>query len=454
MRNKIVIAGAGHGGIVAARELALQGFEVHVYEKKGRDNLSWDWRDNMELDTFQEIGIPEPKKSDYLRPENLTFLSPDEEIQLESQRPMEEREITIERRFLINYLIDLALDAGASVQFNQKVIGPLIEENVVHGIRLKNQQIKADLIIDSTGIDAVLRTQLPKSYKMDFNLRRGELFHTYRGYFNKNSSNQSMGSYYKVILGYQNKRGIAWVNTSNEYADVLIGCIDPFKKDEIESLLDDLRSKFPEIGKKLIRGGQIAPIPIRRTAPLLVGANFALIGDAAWMTKPVTGSGISNSMIAGKILADITIKSFQNSSEPANENYSYSIEELWKYQYEYYKKIGADNGFVDVIKDYLMTTSFENMNFIFHKKLITADDLEAGQSGEELDLSIIDGIFRLFRSFPRFGVIIELASNLRRASLTKKHFLAIPEHYDEQKVASWINKGKTFYEGYYKKLEG
>ncbi|TFF63612.1 MAG: hypothetical protein EU521_00975, partial [Promethearchaeota archaeon] len=82
MRNKIVIAGAGHGGIVAARELALQGFEVHVYEKKGRDNLSWDWRDNMELDTFQEIGIPEPKKSDYLRLENLTFLSPDEEIQL------------------------------------------------------------------------------------------------------------------------------------------------------------------------------------------------------------------------------------------------------------------------------------------------------------------------------------------------------------------------------------
>lgn len=34
MSKKIVVAGAGHGGVIAAAKLAKEGFEVTVYEKK------------------------------------------------------------------------------------------------------------------------------------------------------------------------------------------------------------------------------------------------------------------------------------------------------------------------------------------------------------------------------------------------------------------------------------
>ena len=39
MDRKIIVAGAGHGGIVAAYYLALEGYDVTVYEKGKKGKL-------------------------------------------------------------------------------------------------------------------------------------------------------------------------------------------------------------------------------------------------------------------------------------------------------------------------------------------------------------------------------------------------------------------------------
>ena len=42
MKGKILVAGAGHGGLSCAANLAKSGFDVTVLEKQKRENLGYD----------------------------------------------------------------------------------------------------------------------------------------------------------------------------------------------------------------------------------------------------------------------------------------------------------------------------------------------------------------------------------------------------------------------------
>ena len=52
---KVIVAGAGHGGLVAASKLAKFGYDVSVYEKKQREELGHDWEDRFTFDLLLKI---------------------------------------------------------------------------------------------------------------------------------------------------------------------------------------------------------------------------------------------------------------------------------------------------------------------------------------------------------------------------------------------------------------
>jgi len=444
VKTEIVIVGAGHGGLSAAAKLAKNGFEVQVFEKNNVDNLSWDWGDAFVPDVFERIGMSMPDSSLYSRHGSSRFSCPNEKFQLNTSVPLEKQNLFMERRILAKLLVDRALDAGSEINFNTKISEPIIKENEIIGVSTKDLEVEGDLIIDSAGINTPIRDQLPENYGMRHEFKRGEQFYTYRAYFDKLVEDP----YFHVHLGYKYKRGIAWVNTFEEYADVLLGCIDSFKEGEIEALTEDLRSMHPAIGKNLLRGGQVALIPIRRTAPLLVGKNYALVGDAAFMTVPLIGSGIAYSMIAGDILADIVI----NAKEKFNSVYDTST--LWPYQRQYYKEIGGDTAFIEMIKDFLISVDdFGNLDFLFEKQILKSSDVESATGGAEFKLKFSDLMGRAYRGRSRIGLLLDLSKKLRNGAKAKKHFQNIPEQYDEKKVSKWIDKCERFYEPFYTKLE-
>ena len=51
--KKILVAGAGHGGLAAAALLAAQGYEVEVFEQKKRGELGHDWEDRFAFANLQ-----------------------------------------------------------------------------------------------------------------------------------------------------------------------------------------------------------------------------------------------------------------------------------------------------------------------------------------------------------------------------------------------------------------
>lgn len=52
---KIIVAGAGHGGLTAAALLSAAGHDVSVLEKEKRENLGHDWEDRFTFEILREI---------------------------------------------------------------------------------------------------------------------------------------------------------------------------------------------------------------------------------------------------------------------------------------------------------------------------------------------------------------------------------------------------------------
>ena len=105
MSKKIIVAGAGHGGLVAAANLAENGYDVEVFESKQRQELGYDWSDTIDRDTFNIAGITQYDASK-LTPRRISTL-----YAHSSKTPVSLSEGTaapfleVERKELYDYLI-------------------------------------------------------------------------------------------------------------------------------------------------------------------------------------------------------------------------------------------------------------------------------------------------------------------------------------------------------------
>lgn len=85
------------------------------------------------------------------------------------------------------------------------------------------------------------------------------------------------------------------------------------------------------------------------------------------MTYAVKGSGIAYSLIAGTILAEAV---------QADENGFYTAETLWKYEHDFYHEIGFSAGRIAVMKNILPFITAVDVNEMFKRGLITAEDVD------------------------------------------------------------------------------
>lgn len=435
MGKKIIVAGGGHGGIAAGMLLARNGFDVTVYEKNTRENMGHDWTDIFDKKGFTAIGLDLPDKSLWKLKHDMTFYGPAYETALHQNTPLDQLEIQMERRDIYNYIIENAEKTGVKFVYGCEILGAVLIGNRIVGIKTNDGEIFADLVIDACGMNSPVRKSLPKWLGIQNNSIDYEQFYVYRAFWNKTAEVEDIDKF-KIIMLSENKLGISWVATEEEYTDVLIGRFEPFDMAEVDRTMENLRKLNPSIGTEIKRGGQFVNIPVRQPLGVLVADGYAAIGDSAFMTVPIIGSGIANSFKAAAILADAVI---------ADSDMAFSAESLWKYQTEFYKKIGSGLAPLACVKLLLTRLEGHELDYIFKTGILNADDMTIGADSTNL-AAMLGGMKPADIKIKLKGLInnkivlkkvIRMGLELAKATVVTA---AMPKKYDRKAILKWVKQ--------------
>lgn len=432
--EKIIVAGAGHGGLTAAYSLARNGFDVTVYERSKRENLGYDWHDSMNYDAFDKAGIERPDESLIRKGVQSAFENPSATVKLAPPRDENDDGFMMDRKHLINYLVGKAESVGVKFVFEFNIKGAALEGMRVAGIKGEKDgeelEKRADMIIDACGMNSPVRKSLPPCFGIKNSFDAKETFHVYRAYF-ENLTGEVLDTPYLISFFHNNKPGIDWVLTEKDSVDILVGkfgTAGELTGEEIEASVADYKSRYPFMGDKLIRGGTVEKIPLSRMLPLLVAEGYALVGDSAGMTIPLNGSGIVLSMCAGRILADKICEGGDK---------AFSIENLWRYQYEYFQTLGKDLVMIDILKNFFTHCKGKDIDYFLEKKILTEEMLDFG-AGINIAPKQILHIASV--ALPLIALLPPLVDTLKSIPLIDSVAKSMPEEFDKMAVEDWVEK--------------
>lgn len=359
----ITVAGAGHGGLVAAKHLADAGFSVTVYEKRMRSELGYDWEDCIPSRVFKNAGLTPPEEKHLRQMPQNCFISPKKDVKVVC--PEHKSIAVIERKFLYDHLISECEKSGVQFVYGTAVSGLEYENgqlaNVVFGDGSKEE---CGMVIDAAGMYSPLCECLPADSLTERGIESRDVFYAYRAYFEYNG-NEKLEPPYNICFFHCGHVGMDWLITGDDVLDVLIGSFGSLTREQIDEALEDYGKDFPEVLVKPVRGGSVGVIPVRRAMPVFVYNGYAAVGDSAFMTEPLSGSGISLSMYAGKILAGVI----------ASAGGEYSAARLWEYNRSYMEHYGLHQLGADNTRRLLLSFTEADMEYAFRTRIIGEREL-------------------------------------------------------------------------------
>ena len=437
---RIIVAGGGHGGIGAAALLAKSGCDVTVYEKNARADMGYDWTDIFDKKGLFAVGLGMPEEGKYALKNDMTFFSPSGEHKLRQHTPEDQLEIQMERRDIYDMLIAHAQECGVKFEFETPVLGPMMLGSRVAGIRTDKGVEYADLVIDACGADSPVRSQLPEYLGVPRKAGKYEKFFVYRAFYERTADVPADN--FKVLLLHNNVLGISWVAAEEEHTDVLIGRFEPFGMEEVETELASLRAEHPELGEKRVRGGQFVTIPVRQALEVMVADGYAAIGDAAFMTVPLIGSGIANSLKAARMLADTVI---------SDTNGAFTAQTLYPYQRRFFAELGAGLAPIACIKLMLTKVTAQEVDYLIGSGILNEEDITMGAD--------TTSIFAMTGGMNPASLKVKAAGLIKDKELLKKIgwmggriasvvsvCAAMPKTYNKKALAAWAKAYRKCFE--------
>ena len=146
--------------------------------------------------------------------------------------------------------------------------------------------------------------------------------------------------------------------------------------DNLQSLIDKYLADNPVI-KKCSQPADDAnsgntkgnwQVPVRRHNDCMVTNGFAVVGDSAWMPRPIDAGGISPSIYGGPILGKVVADALEagDTSEAG----------LWKYNVEYMNTHGYPMASFEVLRRFLQTVTNDQINYGM-KHFLSEEDVNA-----------------------------------------------------------------------------
>jgi flavin-dependent dehydrogenase len=462
---KVVVAGAGPGGCIFARDLAKRGIDVTIYEKGGHETLGHDWSDAIDRSALAETGFDAPfegsinlgplvKSKDasgnttgiYERHAypRMEVWAPD----YSSSKIIDFRYVTTDRRALAKLLIEEARDAGAKFLFRHEAVGLMLSggnslgEVEVKGLVIKDietgetKNIPADIVADDTGFNAVLRTKLPQSTGIAGKFSDSEfaLVHRTVRKRNKNPIDPVNDHYrYGFNTGYQ------WLQYLNEdEIDTGAGVSHDPKNSDPKDIVMEFISRHPSISDEVVRGGGGLCLVGRSPASLVAGG-FVVIGDAASQTIPMTGCGAGGAMVGGKYAAEAVLAAAQTGKSDCSA--------LWEYNFKWFagSRRGANYAGLTAIRNILQDLSHEDISFLFRQDILSSEMLTNSINGIVTFPDLPTMIKTVAGGITRPGLLLKLNAATQAGTKIFRHYMAYPGRWDADLFEAWKSKADKLF---------
>jgi len=324
LRYDVVVVGAGPAGATAAFFAAEQGLDVLLMEKR------------------QEIGSPVRCAEGINRDMLLAYVEPEERwISAEIRRSqivtadtgqartLEGDEIgyILERRVFDRVLAERAAAAGASIMLKTSVQSLIMEDGAVTGLTAHNgrteMEIEARLVIAADGVESGVAGWAG----LESLLRPSDCLSCAQYMLVGIEADPECCYYY---LGADlAPGGYGWVFPKGEgKANVGLGVqADLAQMPALEYLLRFIgQHRWLEQGSPVtfITGN----VPVGVAGGSIATDGLMVVGDAARQADPLTGGGIGNAMLAGRLAAQVAAQAIENGEVSAATLAAY--EQRWK----------------------------------------------------------------------------------------------------------------------------
>lgn len=440
---KVIIVGAGIGGLVAAEKLGKLGFDVTVYEKApSLDEMRYDWHDDVSPKIFRRLGVDIPEE--HFKKRSWTFCSPYEKAVREFTQDESDPDLSIERRPLNKALYDRAKDY-AKFEFGKSVDAPVIRGDKVVGVVIDGEEIICDLVVDSAGAYSPVRSKLPTAFCVT-QIKDNEVFEAYRAFYRRKEGSPDPKYTNKVYMKHLGEPGISWTILDNDptLVNVLVGRIGNLDEKTKKEAIDYMRAHNEILGDEIVRGGYNVIIPVRYPATRMVANGYVAIGDAAYQTIPLLGSGIASSMLSAEILAESI---GANMTKGVKGEELFTVKRLWSYQVRVFREYGGQHCGVDVMKRWLLTQSDEMVDWMFGSKILSNDDLIKVASGNLVKIGPADAVKKVCAvGLGKIGVLLQMNTMIMRSAKAERVGKAIPRTYSENAVKNWEKRLKRIIE--------
>ena len=295
MSYQVIIAGAGPAGLSAAETVARRGRTVLVLERNHEIGSPIRTSGGSFITELDRLGIPAELYHPISR---VRFLSAGNRAVFEYQKPVL---CVIDVRRVFQFLSERAITAGAQILLATAVDTPVMENGRVTGVRTREQEIAARVVIDATGY----RSAVMKQAGLDPGFERFGVGAEYDLFAPHCDQSEAV-----LMVGGVAPSGYAWVFPwGRNRVRVGVGIIHPDSRGRPEEYLDRLMRALPGMGVNL-KGAQAVEkheglIPSERFAERFAGDGILGVGDAAGHASSLLGEGIRWAIHAGRMAGEV-----------------------------------------------------------------------------------------------------------------------------------------------------
>lgn len=440
----VLVVGAGPAGCLAARDIALYGFKVGLFDLNTRENLGKRVIIEIEKTIFGKTDAPYPVGDEipYHGKRTRVFTKDGKEVfTVEGKHPA----VAVYLDRFTRKLLAQAESAGAVFYGGYRAESPIVQGNRVIGVRFyhkeKSCDIKARIVIDASGFNAVIARRLDHEFGMDFSNNPNDVVRAENGFYEidiekarqavaqRKAGDEEVWARFGFTTPYSTE--YSHLSLAGKRAYILIGYKAEYDGPPPSHYIDSFIKRQGYFGNQ-VHGGK-GLIRIRHSLDKLATDGFMAVGEAGCTVIPTHGSGGASALYTGKLAAETAVSALK-----AND---VSAAALWNYSWKYQTTRGALLASFDITRLTVDSFTPEQLSVMLESKITTPEDFKNAAVPKGISFSLRSTLMRLkglARNPSLTAPIFRMAQAAVKVSL---HYRRYPKYYDKNTFEEW-KRGK------------